>query len=211
MKKTILSRINEVLSGLIDLVLVGIYWLVCSLPFITLGASSTALYHTVVKCIRHNRGDLSATFFRCFRQNFRLATLSWLLILAYLFVFAADAYALDMMGIGKNSVLHILSRIMLLPPLFFFPWIFSYLSRFDNTLKGSLKFCAWLMLRNPLKSLLLALELAGFSLVSWLLPMLFPLLPAPVCLLMSITIESVFRRYQADVPDDGSVDNWYNE
>ena len=46
------SRLSEVLSGLIDLIFAGLLWLLCSLPVVTLGASTTALYYTVMKCIR---------------------------------------------------------------------------------------------------------------------------------------------------------------
>ncbi len=211
MKNSRFSRINEALTALIDLIVVSVLWLLCSFPVVTLGASTAALYYAVVKCIRHDRGGVTATFFRGFRQNFRQATLVWLLILLYILVIAGDAYALGQMGFGSGSFIYVLSRLLFLPPLFLFAWIFPYLSRFENTLKGSLKFGLLLILRYPLKSLLLAAELLAFLLVSWLLPVLFPLLPAPICLLMSITIEPVFRNFQNDVPDDGSIDTWYNE
>ena len=211
MKNSRFSRVGEAITSIIDLIVVSFLWLICSLPIFTLGASSTALYYAVVKCIRHDRGDLTATFFRGFRQNFCLATLIWLLIIAYLLVIGADAFALDRLGIASSSFLHFLSRIFFLPPVFFFPWVFSYLSRFENNLKGSLKFSTWLMLRFPLRSLLLGVELVIFLLICWMEPILAPLLPAPVCLLMSISIEPVFKQFQKDVPDDGSVDTWYNE
>ena len=75
---------------------------------------------------------------------------------------------------------------------------------------GTLKFTGWLTLRYFGRSVLLAAELAGFLLISWLLPQIFPLLPAAVCLLMSLTIEPVFRLFQPET-DNASVDAWYNE
>lgn len=211
MKNSRFSRVYEAISALIDLIYVGILWLLCSLPLVTLGASTTALYYAVVKCIRHNRGGLTTTFFRGFRTNFRQATLVWLLLLLYLLVMAADAYTLGKMGLGSGGFLYVLSRLLFLPPLFLFPWVFPYLSRFENSLSGSLKFCLLLLLRFPLRSLLLAAELLAFLLVSWLQPMLFPLLPGAVCLIMSLSIEPVFRIFQPDAPEDGSIDTWYNE
>ncbi len=181
------SRLSEVLSGLIDLIFAGLLWLLCSLPVVTLGASTTALYYTVMKCIRHNRGRVSPTFFHGFRSNFRTATLIWLLFLLWFGIGAADAYAFG-----------------------FFPWVFAYISRFENSVTGTLKFTGWLTLRYFGRSVLLAAELAGFLLISWLLPQIFPLLPAAVCLLMSLTIEPVFRLFQPET-DNASVDAWYNE
>ena len=49
------SKFVDALGGFIDLTVAGIMWLVCSLPIVTLGASSTALYYTVVKCVRRDR------------------------------------------------------------------------------------------------------------------------------------------------------------
>ena len=210
MKNSRFSRVSEALSGLIDLIVASLLWVLCSLPVFTLGASTTALYYAVVKCVRHNRGRLTATFIQGFKSNFRQATLVWLLFLLYYVVMAGDAYAFGLMGFGPDTVLYALSRLLFLPPLFLFPWVFAYLSRFENTLSGSLKFSAWLMLRNSGKSLLLGLMLALFLLISWLLPQLFPILPGPVCLLMSLTVEPVFRRYQAETTDQ-SVDAWFNE
>ena len=54
------SKLRSALTAVIDLVWAGILWLLCSLPVITLGAASTALYYSVVKCIRHERGGLTA-------------------------------------------------------------------------------------------------------------------------------------------------------
>ena len=57
---------------------------------------------------------------------------------------------------------------------------------------------------------MLALELAAFLLIGWLLPALIPLLPAAACLLMSLTIEPVFRPYHPQTGNT-SIDEWYNE
>ncbi len=210
MKDSRTSRIGEVLSGLIDLIFAGLLWLVCSLPIITIGASSTALYYAVAKCVRHNRGRLASTFFHGFRSNFRQATVIWLLFLLWILIGTADAYAFRQMGYGPGTLLHNISYLFFLPPLFFFPWVFSYLSRFENTVKGTLKFSAWLMLRYIGKSILLAVELALFLLICFLLPQIAPLLPAAVCLMMSLVIEPVFRTFQTD-DNSSDADAWYNE
>ena len=49
------SKLHAVLTALIDIVWLGLLWLACSLPLITLGAASTALYYSMVKCVRHER------------------------------------------------------------------------------------------------------------------------------------------------------------
>ena len=49
--------------------ILSVFWLACSLPVVTLGPASVALYHTVVQCIRGNRRDSWTLFFRTFRDR----------------------------------------------------------------------------------------------------------------------------------------------
>lgn len=200
----------QVLSALIDLVWAGILWLVCSLPVLTAGASSTALYYAVVKSIRHERGRVSSCFFQAFRSNFRQATLIWLICVLYVLVGAGDVIAFERMGLGENTLIRVFSRVFFLPVPLLFPWLFSFLSRFQNTVGGVFRFSLYLAMRNPGRTLLLTLELALFLLICWLIPFLIPLLPGAFCMLMSLHLEPVFRALTLE-QEDGNADPWYNE
>ena len=202
------SRIGSLLSSLIDLIWAGMLWLFCSLPVITVGASSTALYYTVVKCVRHDRGRVSTCFFHSFRSNFRQATLIWLLCLLYIAVGIGDAYAFSRMGIREGHFLFYLSRLFFLPVPLLFPWLFAFLSRFENTIGGTFRYSAFLAMRHLGVTLLLAVELVALVLICWMLPIFIPVLPGPFCLLMSLHIEPVFRKMTSV---DNNDDNWYNE
>ncbi len=202
------SKLHAVLTAVIDIVWLGLLWLVCSLPVLTLGAASTALYYAMVKSVRHERGSLTKSFFRSFRENFRQGTLLWLLLAAYILIGLANVWALGSMGVGQGSALYYLVRLLLLLPLFLFPWLFAFLSRFQNSIGGTLKFSAYLALRHFGRTLLLAAELALFGLIVWLIPPLLPLLPGVLCLLTSLSIEPVFRTLTAD---QNEGDAWYNE
>lgn len=204
------ARVREGINGIIDLVWSGLLWIFCSLPVFTIGASTTALYYTVVKCIRHDRGRVTPVFFGAFRANFKTATLVWLLYLLYLAVGTADAWAWGLMGAGEGGVIYYFSRLFFLPPILTFPWTFAYISRFQNGVKGSLKYAAWLTLRNFGKTLLLALELGAAVLAVWLIPAIGLILPGAVAMLMSTHIEPVFRPLTQDAKGHG-IDDWYNE
>lgn len=155
------SKIGAVLTAVIEIVTAGLLWLLCSLPVVTLGASSTALYYAVVKCIRHERGGLTKSFFRAFRRDFKTATLIWLIFLAAGVLFAADIRAFSQM----NGPLSTVGKILLLALLALFPWVFAFISRFSNTVGGTLKYCGYLALRNIGKTILMTVELLGFGLV----------------------------------------------
>lgn len=202
------SRIGSAVSRLIDLIVAGLYWLICSLPVITIGAASTALYYAVVKCVRHERGRLTGVFFSAFRREFRQSTLTWLIYIGYTAVIAADAYAIGAAGLG--GVLGILRWVFFLPALLSLPWMFAYISRFSNNIKGSFKFVGWLTLKHLGKSVLLAAVLVAVGVIVYFTPLLLPLLPGAVCMLMSLIIELVFREYTAEQGGE-NTDAWYNE
>ena len=202
------SKLHTVLTALIDIIWLGLLWLICSLPVVTLGAASTALYYSMVKCVRHERGRATASFFRAFRQNFRQATILWLLCLGVLALGVADQYALSRMGVQPGSFFYMLSRFLLLPIPLLFPWMFAFLSRFENTVPVILRFSLWLAVKHVGKSLLLLLELASAALIAWLLPQIAPLLPGVLCLLMSFSIEPALRPL---AEGQGSAEDWYNE
>lgn len=202
------SRFHAAVSALIDMVWAGFLWLLCSLPLLTVGAASTALYYVTVKCVRHERGSLTRSFFRAFRENFRQATMLWLLLLLYVLIGLADIRILGSMGVRQDNPLYYVSRLLLLPALLLYPWLFAFLSRFENSLGATLKFSAYLAMRHFGRTLLLAAETLGFLLIVWLIPPLLPLLPGAFCLLTSLSVEPVFRALTAG---RGEEDAWYNE
>ncbi len=202
------SRLHAVLTAVIDVVWLGLLWLLCSLPLLTLGAASTALYYSMVKCVRHERGHATSAFFRAFRQNFRQATLLWLGCLAALALGLGDVYAFSRMGVGPGDFLYYFSRLLLLPVPLLFPWLFAFLSRFENTLGATLRFALVLALRHAGKSLLLLLELAAGLAIAWLLPQIVPLLPGLLCLLMSFSLEPALRPL---AEGQGTAEDWYRE
>lgn len=202
------SKLHMVLTALIDIIWLGILWLVCSLPVITIGAASTALYYTMVKCVRHDIPEPTRFFFRAFRKNFRQATLLWLLCLAALGVGLLDIVAFSQMGVKRGDFLYIFSRLLLLPVPMLFPWIFAFLSRFENTVTGTLRFAVWLALKNWKQTLLMFFEAALVGLICWLLPQIAPLMPGALCLLTSFSIEPALRELSAG---QGRPDDWYNE
>ena len=72
----------------------NLLWFVCSIPIVTIGASTTALYYVTLKIAREEESNVTAMFFRAFRENFRQATVLWLIMLAAGAFLGADGYVL---------------------------------------------------------------------------------------------------------------------
>ena len=63
------STLMTILNKAADMVILSVLWCICSLPVVTIGAASSALYHATMKVIRLGRGYAFSTFFTSFRQN----------------------------------------------------------------------------------------------------------------------------------------------
>ena len=54
-----------------DLFLVSILWIICSLPIVTIVLSTSALYYSVVKCVRRERGTATHEFIHFIGENWK--------------------------------------------------------------------------------------------------------------------------------------------
>ncbi len=88
------SKFSQLLLKLSYACYLNLLWFLCSIPIFTMGAATTALYYSCLKIIRDEEGHVSATFFRAFRENFKQATVLWLILLGAGLFLACDGYIL---------------------------------------------------------------------------------------------------------------------
>ena len=88
------SKFSQLLLKLAQSCYLNLLWALCSIPIFTIGASTTALYAVTLRMVKDREGDLTAAFFRAFRENFRQATALWLILLAVGAVLGLDGYIL---------------------------------------------------------------------------------------------------------------------
>ena len=66
-----------------DLILLNILWIVCSIPIVTAGAATTAVYYVTLKLVRdENDGTIKKLFSIPLRRNFVQSTIIWVILLA---------------------------------------------------------------------------------------------------------------------------------
>ena len=155
------NSIWRVTGKLVDLMILSVFWLACSLPVVTLGPASAALYHTVVQCIRGNRRDSWTLFFRTFRDNLKVGALTTLVVLAVgaaLLFLHGLAYQMAAAGTAE-SVFYLCYTFLLLLPLGVACYLFPVLSRFTFGVGGLLSNCARLAIVHLPSTLAMALEL----------------------------------------------------
>ncbi len=88
------SKFSRTVIKLCYACFLNILWMICSLPIFTIGASTTALYYSCLKIVRNEEYNAGAMFFRSFKQNFKQATVLWLIMLGAGLFLGTDGYIL---------------------------------------------------------------------------------------------------------------------
>ncbi len=157
-----------------DLIVLNLLACICALPVVTAGASLTALADTSRRMAQGEGTAVWRMFLTSFRRNFRTASLAWavvgpvalVLLAAWIFVQADELVVLKAL----------VSAVLLLG----FPFLWSLIARFENTVGAHLK-NAWLVAIGnlPLALGVLAIHAGMTALVvatAYYLPAGFPVL-----------------------------------
>ena len=196
------SPLYRFLSRVLDILKLNFLWILGSLPVFTIGASTTALYYTVHKSIRGDRGYTTRTFFGAFRDNFKAATLPYLIWLAVMIILGCDAYITYQVlktGSMKGAFFYFF-LIMIAVAIMWSAFLFPYIARFENTVKQTLKNAFLLMIRHLPWALLLLVILIASALSIYIIPVLLVVIPAVTSMVFDFILERLFRRYMS--PED---------
>ena len=155
-----------------DLFLISVLVTVCSIPIFTIGASFTAGYRDMAKITEDAQSSTVKGFFSAFKENFKKATLLWLILLAAIVVVAGDIYFFTTLTqSGAVFALRCLFYLLAILLLFLFLWTFPLTATFENTLTGTLKNALLMSIHHLPWSVLLILILVA----PWLLLLVVPL------------------------------------
>ena len=125
----------------------NLLWLVCSLPVVTLGASTTALYYVMLKLARGEDVNVTSLFFQAFRRELKQATILWLILLAAGLFLAADIYILyhlRLIAVGAMSVMWTLLLAVVIAATVMYAIILFY----AFPLLASVANTTWAMIKN---------------------------------------------------------------
>lgn len=186
--------VMSVVIRIFDCICLSILWLLFSLPILTIGASSTALYVTVHRYLRREEGHLLRTFLDAFRDNFKRSTLVWLAALCVLGLLTADILVLRTMVLNRHPIgrLYWLSLILGGAAAVWTAYCFAYAARFQGRARDVLRFSLFLTLAHPVRTLGAFLILFAAVLAVMTAPGLIAIVPAAVCWLESSVMEKVF-------------------
>lgn len=107
------SKFGQVMVALTYGTFLNLLWAVCCLPVFTIGASTTALYYAALKMSKGEESYPARMFFRAFKENFRQATVLWLILLSIGCLLAADGYILYHLRLSSAGTFAIFWTLLL--------------------------------------------------------------------------------------------------
>ncbi len=133
---------NPIMRGmgrLADFIILNLLWVVCSIPIITIGASTTALYTVMLKLVKNEEGYIAKGFLKAFKENFKQSTIMWIIFLLISIVFVVDFVSIKLMSDEIGGILQILFLFMGALLAAWMVYAFALQARFVNTVKNTLK------------------------------------------------------------------------
>ncbi len=194
---------NPVIRGILkvfDCIVVSGLWLIFSLPVVTAGAASAALYTVTVKYLRRGEGYLWRTFWDAFRENLKRSTLVWLAALAVQALFVLDALVFRALLLDGNDIgrLYWLMLVLCCVALTWTVYLTGYGAQFNGTVWEVLKYGFLMMALHPVRAVeVFVVVLAELALII-VEPGFVLILPAAASLAVSFVLEKVFLLHMSE-------------
>ena len=183
-----------------NMILVSLLWILFCIPVFTAGASTVALYYTVQKNIKNNRGNSWSCFWQSFKDNFKQSTLITLIFLAITAVLLTDISIINTLSeMGKlNGYARIFFYVVIGILCIYAFWVYAYIARFRNTMKQAMKNALVLAVMHfPITLGVAAIGVFSMVLI-WLVHVTVFIMPATSVWMMSFLTEKIFRLYMSE-------------
>ena len=169
----------QFLSRVGDMIILNVLFLICCVPIVTIGAAQAALYKVTMDMHYDMEGGMFKGFFKAFRENFKQATVVWIVELIVLVSLVCDAM-LVLAYFPGSKVMYVLLGILAALVVSVTAYMIPLLVRYRNTLRQHLTNAAvlsiiklprtiGLVFMNLLPLILLSISLNAFlqTLIFW--------------------------------------------
>lgn len=187
------------MSSLLDVLKLNILWLIFSLPIVTIGASTTAVFYVTNKMAEDAEGYVGRQFIKGFKENWKQGIPMGLLCLFCAYVVYLDFELHRVTGSMSTLVFGLVGCVLFITAfLYSFALVARYENTVVNTIKNSLRICIRYFPRTVVLVVVLALEILIFMFNG--VTVFLGLLIGPVCIMYTISGFAMyaFRRIEAE-------------
>ena len=153
------------LSRLWDMLKLNILWVLCSLPVVTIGASTAAAFSITLKMVDDREGYVARAFLRAFKANLKQGIPAGILNIVFAYALYLDFQLFH--AVEGNPIwfliLGIVGSVMCVG---YFLYTYALMARYENsliaTIKNSMEICIKYFGRTIFLVVILAVELVIF-------------------------------------------------
>lgn len=131
--------IIRILTHIFDFILLNILWLLTSIPIVTLGAATAALYSVLMSVVEKKEGYIIKDYWKAFCRNFKQSTVVWILLL---FLGACLWFDLTLIGVVPGLFRQIGTVVLGAVLIFYFMeciFVFPLIAKFENSTGNMIK------------------------------------------------------------------------
>lgn len=186
----------RIISRCVDIVGLSLLWAALSLPIITCGPASSALYYTVVKCFRQGERETFHIYFDSFKANLKKGMILSAAAAAFLFLlFYGYSIMKANWSTTAGQIMFVIYDLLLLIPLGTICYLFPMQGRFELPIKDLFVNSFLLAMRHIFSTIVIVLFMveAVVATVEYWWPIFFT--PVVCALVASLFLEKVFVKY----------------
>lgn len=139
------SPVMNFISTIVDIIILNLLFVICSIPIVTFGAAYSAKYYVAMKIMRGEDTGTIIPFFKAFARNFKQATTSWMIMLVAIALILLDWRWIIMSGWSTTPFIYkfgviFMSVFVTLMTIAIFPTIARYEMKTGEYFKAALIF-----------------------------------------------------------------------
>lgn len=194
------SPLSITLNKVADLIALNIIFVITCIPVVTIGAACTSIHYVTLSMVKDEHKTLWQSYFKSFRENFKQATVIWMIYLAAIIIYVIDIRILTALELPMILMV-IISSVMLMVVATAM-YVFPVLSRFNATVKNTIRNAFFMSIVNlPWTFLLFFIYCIPVSgcFISWMLFPVFLMLGfSGSVYLASLIWKRIFSKYEGD-------------
>lgn len=161
------GKFFTIMSRAADLFVLNILWIIFSLPIITMGASTTALFYVTMRMVKNEDSYIIKDFLYSFKSKFKQSTTIWLVMLTGLLVLFMGMLKVVKQDFGWNAGLFLVIFFSGVIYVFLLVYLFPVTAKFDDTIVNIFKNTLLISIRHLPFTLILSMcaGVLGFTAV----------------------------------------------
>lgn len=189
----------QAMEKIFDIFILNSLWLLCCLPVVTIGPSTTAFYYAMLNMVRGEETFVSKDFFRSFKQNLKQGMFLGIPITVIDIFLLIDIRMCYKSGTGIFTFFMVFFAAIFLFFAFITLYSFPLLSKFDKKNQEIVVWAFVLSIKNIWRTLLMLLIIAFGIWVCHIMPGLIFIVPGLVVEFHAVIMAAILKSYLPDV------------